>query len=209
MDSTTLRSIRALLDLRIAHADDPVAKLRLAVVFNRPDKLRLETLPTNGFYTLGLLVSNGETTHLMEAGETQQVRSAKSPEALVRRLLGVSLGHADIFRIISGREAVIPADGQWGQQSVVGPLLFSSIAEHVQYAFDAVTLVLSTLQRYDRNTDQLLYKVEFEEFFEVGGKIFPKRGIIFLPRDNVTVWFETSMLKLNDRPAESLFSLPR
>lgn len=83
-----VETVRALLDATIIHNDDRIG-VRYAVLFRRPDAVRIDLLPEQGAYTLGMLVTRRGETVLLDTQE-RRFSVARDDRELFERFLGVS-----------------------------------------------------------------------------------------------------------------------
>ena len=101
-----LTSLRALADAEISDTghggSQGVAHLREAVVFVKPDKLRLEILPTQGAYALSLLVTNNGSLTYLEPPEKRAVRGSES-ERVIYSILKLAVGERELMSLLTGR----------------------------------------------------------------------------------------------------------
>ncbi len=98
--SEELKSLRGLAHVR-ALSSDGASSYRQVVAFVIPDRLRLEALPTNGVFTLNLLVLKGERVRLLDPAAKQALESADA-ESLLRSHTKIPVAPADLMSLFAG-----------------------------------------------------------------------------------------------------------
>jgi hypothetical protein len=81
------------------------SRLRYAVVFDYPQNLRIELLPLNGFYTLGLFAASASGSLMVEPAE-KRVTKALNPQALLAKYFYLPYSPATLIDFLSGRPAL-------------------------------------------------------------------------------------------------------
>lgn len=97
---STIQTFRGLARVS-AHQGSDRSTFRYVLVFEKPDRLRLEAIPTTAVYTLSLLVSaQGQFTYL-EPPEKRAVRGA-GIQQMLGRYVGIPLEPSDLMAISLG-----------------------------------------------------------------------------------------------------------
>ncbi|MCB0309587.1 MAG: hypothetical protein KDD42_00045, partial [Bdellovibrionales bacterium] len=100
-EATKLSSVRGLSRSRIEQNEERVA-LRHVIAYQQPDKLRIETLPSNVVQTLQLLILDGEEAIYLDASSKQGYRGP-ADSGLLRRFFGIALAPSKLMSLLSGR----------------------------------------------------------------------------------------------------------
>lgn len=95
-----IRSGKMLLKTSITHGSD-LFSFRQAVVFHKPDSIRIESFPDNSFFSLNLFVSGKEGSLFLDNQEKEVYLSA-DPRLLLEEQLHFPVDETLLFRIISG-----------------------------------------------------------------------------------------------------------
>jgi hypothetical protein len=82
------QSVRSLLNATILHNGDRIG-VRYAVLFRAPDDVRIDMLPEQGAYTLGMLVTHRGETVLLDTQE-RRFSVARNDRELFERFLGIA-----------------------------------------------------------------------------------------------------------------------
>ena len=97
----SVRSFRALTEATFTHGDESVS-FRYAIVRREPDALRIDMLPLEGAFTLGILVSEGGAVTLLNAQEKSFVEG-EDESALLAEFFGIEGLSADLIAgIVTG-----------------------------------------------------------------------------------------------------------
>lgn len=150
------QSFRALLDTSLVTPNDEVFSFRYAVASKQPERLRVDLLPVEGAYTLGLLVVRGAEALVLDS---QSKRYSSGCEAkavfekffslrgvtpdvvqglLVGRIAGVQCAAAQVYRQSSSRLLLVDtiARQAWEVDEASGVVqsvtLLDDSLEHVQ-----------------------------------------------------------------------------
>jgi hypothetical protein len=121
----SLRAFRALLDTTIVTPMSESVSFRYAVVAKQPDDLRVDLLPTEGAYTLGLLVVRGSSALVIDAQQRSYSVDSDSkrlfssffglegitPEIIKALIVGelsqVMCSHVTVYRVSDERVQVV------------------------------------------------------------------------------------------------------
>lgn len=101
--SAAVRTFKALSDTSIFYGDEQ-STLRYVFAFEGPDKLRIEALPLNGFYTLSLFVAAEGRALLLDPAE-KKAETGAFEAPLIRKMLRLPLSGRDLPSLIAGRVA--------------------------------------------------------------------------------------------------------
>lgn len=94
-------SFKLLTRAQIQSGDDLVT-VRYVIIYDAPDRLRVEVVPLNSFITLQLLILNDQEGWLFDRQEKRAAFS-KSPEKLIQKVLHLPLSTSALAALFSGR----------------------------------------------------------------------------------------------------------
>jgi len=97
-----IENLRALYNVNLVHA---LGKdyFRYAVVAKAPDALRVDLLPTQGAFSLGIFSANASGAQMIDIPNKQVVIST-NPDQMIQKLFGdLSVGKDDVMALLTGR----------------------------------------------------------------------------------------------------------
>lgn len=112
----TVRTAKSLAGCREEAGSKRLAQ-RVATVVERPDRMRLEQLPLQGFYTLSTLTLRGDEVWWVDA-ITGQRESGRIGDRVLERFLPIPLRESDLLDLTLGSlplRALESAGGKWYQ----------------------------------------------------------------------------------------------
>ncbi len=187
--------------------------IRYAVVFDKPDRLRLEMLPLTGFYTLSLLVVNDSKAVMLDTQEKVANTSSDSL-TLLKKLLGVPLKASDMMSFFACR---LPSEILDSLASSTETRVFRDPAtqsylifsKNNQYVFrvDERTGLLREAQLHEMYSDDLSMTLGFDEPVSSGTVTICNQVRFALPQHAVEIEFNFQSLSMNQKPSPTVFTV--
>ena len=209
--STQLDSFRALSSSRLVVGSER-NRLRHVVAFDLPGKLRFESLPLNGAYTLSLLVANASGVTLLDP-LNQEAYSSASGEALIARLLKVPLNETELSHLLVGRLAErsldalrVGTDIAVFEDNVRGSVFIKLRDFEALYEFGLQDALLRSFSIRDRFADKVALEVEYKSYQTINGVMVPAGLIVRVPRHDFQLEFEFSAIAINPQLKTELFT---
>lgn len=156
-----LRSFKGLYQVKFRQGDERWG-LRQVVVFERPSKFRLETLPKTGAYALNLLVTKEQSALYLDNVE-KRVIEGKELEAFFRQFFKLPAGEKEMMSFFGGRIPIryLDAPDLRIYEDEDAYVVVKGDKEYVwRVAKD--TLVVSDFEVRNRFSGALLFSVEFD-----------------------------------------------
>jgi outer membrane lipoprotein-sorting protein len=156
-----LHSFKGLYQVKFRQGDERWG-LRQVVVFERPSKFRLETLPKTGAYALNLLVTKEQSALYLDNVE-KRVIEGKELEAFFRQFFKLPAGEKEMMSFFGGRIPVryLDAPDLRIYEEEDAYVIVKGDKEYV-WRISKETLVVSDFEVRNRFSDALLFSVEFD-----------------------------------------------
>lgn len=205
-NSADLRHAKILYNARIKHGDE-VTSLRYALIFEKPQRLRVEVLPLNGFYSLGLFAVSEAGSVMLEPSEKVATLS-NNPQALLARYFYLPLSPSALIHLIAG--ALSPealAAGLEVRQSDQGDLVEVRRVDGREVYRFSPELELQSCQFFSPHDDQLVVEANFSDYARHEEILFPQTLHVRLVSVGVDLDLSLSSFKSGTiAPAEQLFN---
>lgn len=202
-----ISSFKGLFKTSIRRGKD-VDFMRHAIVFDRPDKIRIETLPRDAVWTLSLLVSQASALTLLEPGERKAWILSAGPETL-RRVIGIPVAVEDLMSLLVGHVPHRLLDKGDNisvfRDDLQGLIGFNASNGLASWTTDA-SGNLQTLELSDQFNQKLTLIVNYLNYSLVGNIYVPKKVVVEMPRDGLVVELTQASVKLNTPIADKLFT---
>ncbi len=206
----SVQSFRSLYRTRIIDSNEKNS-LRQAIVFSKPNRIRIESFPDNSFYTISLLIADDSGATLIDTTDhvAYQARDASS---LLKRMLKIPVEASDLMSLILGH---IPAQE-------LDRLLSSSHSEvyrdpekhevHISleeqeayWLLDADSLLIKAAQYRSSSSDDVVFSMNTSGEKEESGIEIVSHVTIEMPRDEISIELDNTSLKMNSDVQDSLF----
>ncbi len=158
-----VRSFRALSRTRVEHGEDRTT-LRQVMVFASAGKFRIEALPTNGAYTLNLIVADSGRLLALDP-EEKTARQAPLNSGLLRKVLHIPLNEADLMPLIAGRIPLrfLENEGAVYREPGSNRLYLADSAGKVFFEADSGDCLLKKAEFLDPFNDRLSLRIVYGE----------------------------------------------
>lgn len=207
-----IETLRGLTRTTIRH-EDGRERLRHVIVFEKPDKLRVEALPLNSAFTLNLVAARDGKVVVLDPG-SKRALTGSAGSGLIKDTIGIPVDESELMSYMSGRipSAVIARDA--GQQSVrvyrndqqnTTAVVVGNYRHFWLYNND--TLDLQTVQIRNPFRDRLLLEICYELYFEVNGVRVPNKIEVWLPEEDVRFTLAFSAISVNKEFPHKLYSV--
>ena len=198
-------SFRGLFQVDVRRGDDRAA-FRQAVVFIRPDRLRIEALPSQGALTLNLFVSNRGSVVSLEPAEKKAFEGPAST-AIFRRFLKLPFREGEIMALVTGRVEVGRLDAL--SEVRCGPRECSVVSaeERYRYRVDRPTGEIRSVRIRDPLQGKARIEVRYSDYAAVGAVRIPRAIALVLPNDGIEIDMTGQMLAINQPIPDRLFEV--
>lgn len=199
----SVSDIKALIRTKIVHGDE-TESYRYAVIYRRPDALRVEVFPLNSFYTLSLLAVLREKLVSLDTTSSIAYEGNPSRDA-IERAFGFPLNIEEIASLLL---AEIPAGhGEFsGVISETGTEKYLSADRQIYFEKDPQETTMRLLKIYD-DDKKLIIEVHFRFYRKIDDIEIPEKLEIQLPQYDVTGAMNATNISINSGPADSLFAV--
>lgn len=207
---TSINSLRLLAHAKVK-AGGETNTLRYAVVLKKPDSLRIEALPINAFYSLGILVANGKVVRAIDPG-AKTVEEGDPTASFIRSRIGIPAAPGELMSYVT---ATIPSEvlqnaerngtlkfyREAGGETAVG-----MIGNFDYYWIQSIdTGEILTLERWDQSERPIL-KVLYSEYQTSSKLRFPQNIDISIIPEDAEVALKISSVSLNPDIKELVFN---
>jgi hypothetical protein len=187
-----LRTYRALFTTTLQRGRES-ASFRQAVVFERPDKLRIEALPPQGALSLDLLIARDGIVTALVPPEKQAQRGPSST-GLFRRYLDLPFRESEIMALVSGglEDGVLAqgAEVRCGDNDCIA--LRSDGRYRWRFKRDSGLLAEVSMRDALKLRERVI--VRYGDYRAVNGRMLPGVITLQLPEDEVKVTMAATML---------------
>ncbi|MBN8550683.1 MAG: DUF4292 domain-containing protein [Deltaproteobacteria bacterium] len=178
---------------------------RYVVVFEKPERFRLEALPTNAVYTLSLLVSDQQEMLYLDPAAKMAQRGPLSA-ATVKKYLGIPVLPSSLMALLTG---CAPFDESGAESTQVSE---DSARQLVQvrsskflYEMGGPELEPRRVFLINQFDDHVALLVEWSEFQDVRGVKLPSTIVLTMPEHAVTLTLHFTSVDINGEYPERLF----
>jgi len=198
-------AFRGLFQVDVRRGDDRAA-FRQAVVFVRPDRLRIEALPPQGALTLHLLVSNRGSVVSLEPGEKKAFIGPAST-AVFRRFLNLPFREGEIMALVTGRVEASRLDAASAVRCGTAECTLVSSDERYRYRVDRRSGELRSVRIRDPLQGKARIEVRYPDYAAVGAVWLPRTISLLLPSDGVEIAMTRQITTINQPIADRLFEV--
>jgi hypothetical protein len=184
-------------------------KVRHAILFTRPDRLRVETLPAGSAFSLNLLaVEHGEAVFL-DPGSKRAYKGRVDAE-LLRDVVGIQADLSELMLFLCG---IVPVDdsgaaGGWTAYQTPGAASLMLVQGESRYfVLNAQSLELDRAHVRDPFTDTLRFEIGYSDYQESGGERLPRRIEVGIPDRKIAVELRFDKISLNGAISEKLYQV--
>lgn len=209
-----IRTFRGLYDVTIDESAGR-GRLREAIVFARPDRLRLESFPENSFVTINLTVADDTGALFLDPGE-KTAYVARAGAGVLQRMYKLPLEAADLMSLVTGR---IPSHEISNEHSTVAPseevpLVRLDEEEHefvlrrkddsAQWRVDSEHFMLKSAEYADAE-GQVIFRVSTAGSREVDALAIPAQVLLQMPLERTSIELNFQSSKINIAVPDRLF----
>jgi hypothetical protein len=204
--SAELRHAKILYNALIKRGDE-VASLRYAIIFEKPQRLRVEVLPLNGFYSLGLFAVSELGSVMLDPSERVATQS-NNPQALLARYFYLPLSPAALMHLVAGTlSPETLASGLEVRRSNQGDLVEVRRVDGREVYRFSPELELQSCQFFSPHDDQLVVEANFSDYARHEEILLPQKLQVRLVSVGVDLDLSLSSFKSGTiAPAEQLFN---
>lgn len=201
-----VKSFRGL--ARVKSIDGKGSSYRQTVLFEKPDRFRIEALPLDSAYTLYLVVAANGTLKALNPPQREAI-SSLDERALFARLTKLPLGTREMMSLLIGRvpPTELHADTEIYRPSAARVLYLKNRNFTSYYVLDADTLRIVQAEFRNQFSEELVARIEYS--YENGPvAAFPARMTLTVPDSNdASARFQWTMIKVNDTLPANLFEV--
>lgn len=203
-DTARVSSLRAVARTEMNLRGD-IDYLRQIVVFERPDRLRLEYMPTHAIYTLSLLTVDSNESVFIDVVEKKAWRGSQ-PASLLQKLMRAPISVSELTAILVGR---IPEDLLRSEQLSIyqgkgGYQLLSTDFSRVAI-IDAKSLLLRRFEVRTSSGRRINLVVVYGGYQQVDGVSLPGSLTIEVPEKGFVMRLQLNIVSVNQDYPDSLF----
>lgn len=205
VQSEETRSFRALFKTTARRGGD-IQSFRQAIVFEKPDSLRVEALPPQGALALHLLVSAGGTVTVVIPSEKRAVRGTSST-ALFRQHLDLPFREGELIALVSGRVERSTFEAKRELRCGATVCTARRLDGRYMWRFERSSGRLLSLSIRDplKLTERVRLRYAGHEAFD--GIVLPTHIVLELPQDGVEIDMQATVVKANQPIAHTLFEI--
>jgi|GEM_PF-4590644 len=204
-------NLRSLWRVILTHAGERTA-LRYAMVYQRPDCLRLEVLPPGIAQSLKLVVAKGGKAILLDIPEKTAYRGY-SVEELLKKVFKVPLAEAGLASLLLARipqHPLGPSDNNnWRafyDETAESYTVFNQ-GRGEYYWLDKTDLLLRRVEMRNMFNDELVLRVGYDDFFLSADVALPEKVFVQLPQEKLAVELGLVSINLNQKIADEMFEI--
>ncbi|MCB0354170.1 MAG: hypothetical protein KDD64_11615 [Bdellovibrionales bacterium] len=204
-------SVRSLSRVRV-QSSDASHSFRWAIVYESPERVRIETLPLNTFYSLQTLASSdGEFAVVVPSERT--FFSGKVTRRRIGEFLGVPFEIDESMALLLGGIPVSLLSASFSSGDLVGVVRSDDLIELVDKSqrfrarVGSKDFIIHELDLRDPFDDQILLELQADSVIEIAGFSYPGHLKLTLPKSSQTTEVWMSIKSLNTPVEEQIFSL--
>lgn len=181
---------------------------RQVFVFEKPDKLRFETLPLNASIALTLVISQDGMATFLDSTQKKATRGSAEKE-FFNALLHIPLSETELMSFVTGRipsrflnpgELQIYRNGDGTLSLVKDDFLYYWVVDEADYS-------VKECQIRDQFKGILLFKVNYEGTQVVSDIALPKKITLQVPKEEFKSTIEFTQIKVNEDVPDNLFKV--
>lgn len=193
--SEEIQTFRGLARCTLEHGDDQFA-FRYLFIFEKPSRIRIEQLPTTGFYTLSLLTADDGMLTFFDTA-TREALQTHDSQRFFEETLRLPVGEADVIASLVGR-----FPGATSELSLLTASLSSTenaiyLKTESHYAVVDRTGTVSEIRWFDRESQEEQFSVRYEEYQERDGISLPTETAISFVRDEAMLRCRYEQVRVN------------
>lgn len=200
-------SLRALSRSTFEQEDDSQT-VRQVFVFEKPDKLRFETLPLNASIALSLVISRDGLATFLDSIQKKATRGSAEKE-FFNALLHIPASERELMSFLTGRiptrflnpgELQMYRNGDGTLSVVKDDFLYYWVVNETDYS-------VRECQIRDQFKGILLFKVTYEGTQVVSDIVLPKKISLEVPKEDFKSTIDFTQVKLNEDVPDNLFKV--
>ena len=195
-----VKSARALLRAMVKQNEERY-RYRYALAFTDPDFLRLDVLPLNNAFPLGVFAATEKRQVLLQVPEKKAIVS-ESYTNLLERVTGLPLPEKDFPWLVLG---ILPVTDEYDLTREDGKLVFLSKNKRYRAVMTEPDLQMTSLEIRDPFQEQLHAQITYEYGTDAGA--MPRKLLLSFPRYEAEGNIRITSLTMNPELQESLFEL--
>ncbi len=187
---------------------------RQAFLFAKPDRFRLEFLPVNGVYTLGLFVAKSKIALYLDPGEKTFKQGPVTRHA-VASVLRIPAELDDVKAYLLG---LVPTRFLGSYRSYSKPSIYQGEnakecilvvgdGEYIAW-YNCAKKVIQRFELHDAFNEKVILSGSYRDFIRISDQLVPSRVLVELPRDNSSVNFTFTSQNINQSIRDELFDVP-
>lgn len=200
------RSIRLIAGRSLARvkikSDQEKQSFRMTMVFSKPEKLRIETLPQIGSYPLSLLNLDG-TGYRYTDYMSKSTWEGDNPEEVIEEVFGFAVPVEVLLNYLAGTVADLTVEntGCYIEESDDEVLCVSQKGD-LLFTAGISDLNLRSLELAEPDSDFLAVRISYTDHKETGGVVIPYSIQINIPDQETDISINYSVVRLESGPGE-------
>ena len=202
-----VKSFRGLYRCQIAQGAQRLTT-KQAVVFEKPDRIRVETFPLNGGLSLGLLIGQEGKLSFIDPIQKTKMES-ESDQNLIYRALRLRLNRQDLMSYLSGNvpeQALHEQDGVLHLALSNGDAAFADPDFRWYYLLAGESKDLIRAELRSPLNQGLELRIDYLNYTKISGISVPDQIEIVIPRDSVQIELNLISAKINEEIKSELFN---
>ena len=170
-------------------------RFRQVYLYNKPDKLRLEILPTTSTYAMGLLIANGKQAKFMEQDKTTE---SDSVEDLLYDIVRFRGSINDLISLLAGLipEKYLNSELSAYEASNSSVQVFSNDKRY-NALVDADKSEIQSIQLVNESLTRVIMTVSYSDYSDYQGTPMPGFLRIFLPKEDIHISLKLNHFEIN------------
>jgi outer membrane lipoprotein-sorting protein len=203
-------SFKALYSAKISEAGGEAISIKQALVFSKPNKLRIEAFPLNQSIALSLFVSDGQRATFIDHGSGERLDGVSGGDIL-RATLKIPLAEADFISLIIGAipaQFLVSANVEVQSNEDSKQYLVLSNDKHAWWLVDGKNFLLISggISEQFQDTGVLEVRYSGDEREQQG--IYIPAGIDLNIRDNISASLVLRSSQVNTQVQSAVFQAP-
>lgn len=207
-----LKSLRALYSFEVSEKGKK-NRLRQAIIFEKPESLRLETFPETSFLSLQLTVLRGQIGSFIDSS-AHQAYLANNTEKLLSRFYKLPLAPGDLMGLLSGRTPEKEIERmRWGEEYEVrlddkaGRFLISRNDGNFIWVLRKDSLLLEEAIYRNIFDDSVILHAKMDDIRYVDTIPLPHKVSFYLAADDIALELTAQTFKVNRDISPLLFEV--
>lgn len=205
-NSAEVKSLRAVAKTKMVFRGN-TDFFRQIIVFERPERIRLEYMPTHAIYTVSLLTANEREAVYIDVGEKKAWRGTEATN-LMQKLIRVPITVSELTVMFAGR---IPNEVLSAEQLTIyhdtNDNAYQIVSSDLNrmIILDAFSLQMRRIEVRSGGGRSLSMAVTYEEFQKIDNLFLPNKFKIEVPEHKFAMHLQLNVVSVNQTYPTSLY----